>query len=120
MLVRGTQAHNPAFGAFKFTSFMRISKFFHLNLHTGHQNESYMAVLVKMTGRFCFALLWFMFYGFFSERDLCFIRKGFALQVDPTSFPIFSRGASWAPGQQSPDEWPGGLDPAKGEGDRPR
>lgn len=61
-----------------------------------------------------------MFYGFLSEHDPRFIRKGFGLQVDPTSFPIFSRGAAWPPGQQSPDEWPGGLDPAEGEGDRPR
>lgn len=49
---------HPMFSAFKFTFFMRISKFLHPNLHTGHQNESYMAVLVKMTGRFCSALLW--------------------------------------------------------------
>ena len=65
MLVRGTQAPNPVFGAFKFTSFVRISEFLHLNLHTGHQNESYMAVLVKMAGRFCSALLWLCFMGFF-------------------------------------------------------
>lgn len=60
-----------------------------------------------------------MFYGFLSEHDLCFLRRGFGL-LDPLCFSFPSAVLRGPPGQQSPNEWPGGLDPAAVEGDRPR